>query len=169
MKTINFRPLRLLKKSNKIVVASYEQWNKLRCANYAEFTLNIINEYDKMDKNELVHNHLGERLYHFNINPWEVYEYHKRTLHEVFSYDDLRGMHKDFITVYEDGYRFYSIRGTDVAGTPTFSHLTETRITTDDTWNHYGGDAFEPITVGYVITWLGWFLYQLENSKIKVL
>ena len=171
MKTVIFRPLRRVKKTGKVVVASYMQWNKLRCANYLDFNLVVVNEYEKMNKSDFVYNHEGKQLYHFNYNPWDVHEHYGSCIDLCFDWDEMRRLYKDFIIVSDhDGkeYRSYSLRGADCAGTPCFTHYYEDMITTDDTWNYYGGDAFEPVTVEYVISWLGWFLYQLENSKIKV-
>ena len=39
MKTITFRPLRRIKKTGKIVVASYMQWRKVKTADYSKFKL----------------------------------------------------------------------------------------------------------------------------------
>ncbi len=172
MKTIKFRPLRVIKKTGKIVVASYMQWNNIRCGNYSKFNLIVDNEYEQMNKSDFVYNHEGKQLYHFNYNPWEVFEYYGSCIAEGFDWDYMRETYKDFILVSTDRegkqYKSYHIRGADCAGTPSFTHYDEDRITTDDTWNYYGADAFEAVTVGYVITWLGWFLYQLENSNLKV-
>lgn len=172
MKTITFRPLRKVKKTGKVVVASYTQWNNLRCANYSEFNLIVANDYEQMNKSDFVYSHEGKQLYHFGYNPWDVHEHHGSCIADDFDWDEMRRIHKDFILVStnRDGgeHRSYHIRGADCAGTPTFTHYDEDRVTTDDCWNYYGADAFEAVTVGYVITWLGWFLYQLENSSLKV-
>lgn len=173
MKEIKFRPLRLNKKTGKIIVASYIQWNKLRCANYSEFKLTVVDEYEQMNKADFVYNHEGKQLYHFGYNPWDIHEHYGSCIAEGFDWDEMRRIYKDFILVSDGGlygtpHKSYHVRGADTAGTPTFTHYDEDRVTTDDTWNYYGADAFEPVTVGYVITWLGWFLYQLENSTLKV-
>ena len=172
MNTIKFRPLRMIKKTGKVCVASYMQWNRVRCANYSKFNLIIVNEYEHLNKSDFVYNHEGKQLYHFGYNPWKVHEHHGSCIAEGFDWDYMRKTYKDFIIVNRDRegreYKSYHIRGADCAGTPTFTHYDEDRITTDDTWNYYGADAFEPLTVDYVITWLGWFLYQLENSNLKI-
>lgn len=171
MKTIVFRPLRFNKKAGKIIVASYMQWNKVRCGNYSKFNLIVKDDYEQMNKSDFVYNHEGKQLYHFGYNPWDVYEYYGSCIAEGFDWDEMRRTYKDFILVssFDDKpYKSYHIRGADCAGTPTFTHYDEDRVTSDDTWNYYGSDAFEPVTVDYVITWLGWFLYQLENSYLKV-
>lgn len=172
MKEVRFRPLRRVKKTGKVVVASYMQWNKVRCANYSKFNLIVDNEYERLNKSDFVYTHGGTQLYHFNYNPWEVFEYYGSCIEEYFDWDDMRKKYKDFILVSTDHegkeYKSYHIRGADCAGTPTFTHYDEDRVTSDDTWGYYGGDAFEPVTVGYVIIWLGWFLYQLNNSYLKI-
>lgn len=172
MKTIVFRPLRLIKKTGKITVASYMQWNKVRCANYSKFYLIVDNEYEKMNKSDFVYNHEGIQLYHFGYNPWGIHEHHGSCIDYCFDWDEMRSKYKDFIIVSEthDGkeHKSYHIRGADCSGTPIFSHYDEDRVTTDDIWNYHGADAFYPVTVDYVITWLGWFLYQLENSTLKI-
>lgn len=172
MKSITFRPLRRIKKTGKITVASYVQWNKIRCGNYLEFILNVNNEYENFDKAEFVYNHKGELLYHFNYNPWEVFESHYSCIAPGFDWDYMRKTYINFTLVNKDRegkeYKSYHWRGADCMGTPCFTHYDEDRITSDDTWNYYGHEAFEPVTVGYVIIWLGWFLYQLENSHLQI-
>lgn len=127
----------------------------------------VNDDYKEMDKSKFVYNHEGKQLYHFGYNPWDVHEHYGSCIAEGFNWDEMRKIHKDFIIV-NSTYKSYHIRGADCAGTPTFTHYDEDRITTDDTWNYYGADSFEPVTVEYVITWLGWFLYQLENSHLKI-
>lgn len=171
MRQIIFRPLRRVKKTGKVVVASYMQWNKVRCGNYSKFNLIVKNDYEQMNKSDLVYNHKGEQLYHFGYNPWDVHEHYGSCIADGFDWDEMRSKYKDFILVSEDNgslYKSYHIRGADCVGTPTFTHYYEDRVVGDDVWDYYGADAFEPVTVGYVITWLGWFLYQLENSYLKI-
>lgn len=172
MKSITFRPLRRIKKTGKITVASYMQWNKVKCANYSKFLLTVNDEYKMFDKSELVYNHEGKLLFHFNYDPWEVYTYCGTCLDYAFDWDQLREKHKSFTIISKDHegkeYSSYHWRGADCSGTPTFTHYDEDYITTDDPWNYYRSDSFEPVTVEYVITWLGWFLYQLENSCLQI-
>jgi len=171
MKQIKFRPLRLNKKTGKIIVASYAQWNKVRCANYSEFNLIVSNEYEHMDKSAFVYNHQGEQLFHFGYNPWDVHEHYASCIGESVDYFYLRDTYKDFVVINNINGEIYKnrrFRGADCDGTPTFTHYDVDRITEDSTCEHHGADAFEPVTVGYVLNWLGWFLYQLENAKLKV-
>lgn len=144
------------------------QWNSLRCANYSsKFNLIVVNEYDRMKKDDFVYNHEGKQLYHFNYNPWDVHVHYGSCIAEGFDWDEMRRIYKDFI-LYGKEHSSYHMRGADCAGTPTFTHYDEDYVTSDDAWNYYGADAIEPVTVGYVITWLGWFLYQLDKSILKV-
>ena len=165
MKTVVFRPLRRIKKTGKVAVASYMQWNKVRCANYSQFKLDVVPDYKLMDKDEFVYDHKGELLYHFNYNPWDVFVYNGSCIEDGFDWDYMRETYKDFSI--DSGGEWISRywRGTDCNGTPTFSHLTTDGIANAEYRNV---TQFEPLTVGYVIDWLGWFLYQLENSKLKV-
>lgn len=148
------------------------QWNRVRCANYSIFKLTIDDEYSRMDKSELVYNHQGKMLFHFNYNPWEVFESHYSCIAEGFDWDLMRKTYKQFTLVSTDRegkeHKSYHWRGADCMGTPSFSHYNEDYITTDDCWKYYGPESFEPLTVGYVINWLGWFLYQLGNSSLKI-
>lgn len=170
MKELKFRPLRIVR--DKIVVASYMQWNKLRTTNYnGQFRLIVDKEYESLPPNEFVNDHKGEQLYHFTYNPWEVFEYHGSCLDEGFDWDRMRQRHKDFIIVGKDREgqqtKSYFMRGADSAGTPTFTHYDTDRVTQDDTWAYYGADAFDPLTVWTVINWFGWVLWNLSNAQIE--
>lgn len=167
MKTIKFRPLRRIKKSNYIAVASYLCWNKLRCANYVgEFSLQLVSDYENFDRSEFVYNSVGELLFHFNYNPWDVFVYKGSCLDDDFSWENMREQHKSFSILSDDGKISHHFLGADCMGTPTFSHLTADGIVDSGYENM---NCFEPLTVGYVMDWLGWFLYQLENSKLIVI
>jgi len=165
MKQLNFRPLRINKKTGKVVVSSYMSWHKVKCANYSDFHLNVISDYKQMNPLDYVYDHNGELLYHFNYNPWDVFVYHGTCLDSGFDWDYLRHDHGSFSIYDGDRYSFHW-KGADVQGTPTFSHLTADKIANAGYTNM---NEFEPLTVGYVISWLGWFLYHLENSKLKVI
>lgn len=166
MKTITFRPLRRIKKTGKITVASYMGWYKVRCANYSEFSLVVNDEYKDFDKSEFVYNHEGELLFHFNYNPWDVFVYYGSCIEDGFDWDELRARYKSFSIDSGNGdWISRHWRGADCMGTPTFSHLTIDGISNAE---YKDTDQFEPLTVGYVIDWLGWFLYQLENSHLKI-
>lgn len=64
-KIIKFRPLRRVKKTGKIAVASYMSWNKVRTADYNKFELLIDTEYQEFDKKEFVYDHEGKQLFYF--------------------------------------------------------------------------------------------------------
>ena len=53
--------------------------------------------------------------------------------------------------------------GVDCDGTPCFSHYTANRIAE----NFTDVDQFEPLTVGIVTKWFGWFLYRLDRVSIS--
>src|SRR5690606_11615957 len=72
MKTIKFRPLRRIKKTGKITVASYMQWRNLMTADYREFNLILSEEHKAFPKDEYVYNHKGEVLFFFDYNPLDV-------------------------------------------------------------------------------------------------
>jgi hypothetical protein len=58
----------------------------------------------------------------------------------------------------------YSIHGCDCDGVPAFSHGT-----INDVYNSKADTRpLEPLTVGVVKKWIGWFLYQLENTDLEV-
>lgn len=162
MKTINFRPLRRIKKTGKVCVASYMQWNKLRCANYSDFNLIVNPEYEAMDKSEYVYDHDGELLYHFNYSPWDVFVY--TDTDGFVPFDELKGLHNDYTIVRNwSDWVTRMWRGADCNGTPTFSHHTANHCE-----QYKDMQQFEPLTVGYVLDWLSWFIYNLEKSKVKV-
>lgn len=141
------------------------QWNKVRCGNYSEFELNVVNEYESMDKDAFVHDHTGEWLYHFNYSPWDVHIHYGSCIAEGFDWDAMRAQYINFSIDSGDGWVSRHWRGTDCNGTPTFTHGTAYWVGQPDHGNIYD---YEPVTVGYVLDWLGWFLYQLENSKLTV-
>lgn len=160
-------------------MASYPLWNRVRTANYSEFNLIVDDEYKRLDNKAFVHDHKGELLYFFPYNPGEVMTFQRTVIDdEDFDYDDARELHRDFI-IHHDGGKYgspwtsYFMRGTDCCGTPSFS-----RHSGDSVANRYTGEwcervgysmnDFEPLTVKMVRQWLGWFLYQLENSHLQI-
>lgn len=167
MKTLTFRPLRRVKKTGKIVVASYLQWHALRTANYnGPFRLVVVDNYSAMLPDEQVCNHEGEPLLFPAYDPNEL---------PVFSDNSVYSLTKHYeeniaFSYYSDGGRYgsphttYHGRGIDCQGTPTFTHFTIDQIAT-----HYKNmNEFERLTVGMVTNWLGWFLLRLENADLKV-
>lgn len=158
MKEIKFRPLRRIKKTGKITIASYMQWRKVKTADYNKFILIVDSEYKRFPRDEYVYDHNGEVLYwrDFNVEDIPVMP----PIHdEEFVYPpsgwraDLGG----------NGY-YWGVRGLDCDGVPTFSHHTADEVVT----HHYKDvSEFQILTVGIVAKWFGWFLYQLNNSCLK--
>lgn len=167
MNTLKFRPLRRVKKTGKIVVASYMGWNKIKCANYNKFNLIVNDDYKIMPEDEYVYTHEGDLIYFFEYNPWDVFVHYGSCIAQDFDWDEIREQHKSFI-IEHNGHRSYHMRGADCSGTPSFTHWDENRISQEDTWNYYGHESFEPLTVKKVLEWLGWFLYRLDNSYLKI-
>jgi hypothetical protein len=162
MKNIKFRVLRRIKKTGRITVASYIQWRKVKTADYSEFSLIIDNEYKKLPPNEFVYNHEGKQLFWWNYkSPDDLPKksVSLRSACETFGidYEELEGEEWKV----KDSW-YYSTGAVDVDGVPIFSHYTAKDCATfpDIT-------QFEPLTVGAVVKWFGWFLYGLENMKLK--
>lgn len=142
MKTIIFRPLRRIKKTGKITVASYMQWRKVKTADYSKFNLIIDDEYKRLPSDELVYDNKGENLFWRELDPEQLFA-----------------------------------RGLDCDGVPTFSHGTQKNITIGNMYRYTLEEVsevlnpmkeYELLTVGIVVKWFGWFLYQLENNSLKI-
>ena len=76
MNNATFKPLRKIKKTDKITVASYIQWRKILISDKncdwrnEKFNLVIDNEYKTFNSDELVYNYKGEVLFWYNYkNP----------------------------------------------------------------------------------------------------
>src|ERR1700728_4561579 len=80
MKEIKIRPLRRIKKTGKICVASYMSWYKVKCADYSKFSLTVDNEYKSFPLDEYVYNHKGERLFWRDYNPSDIPIYYSDVL-----------------------------------------------------------------------------------------
>lgn len=165
MKIITFRPLRRIKKTGKVTVASYMQWRKVKTADYNNFALIINEEYKTMPPDEYVYDHNGEILFwkDVDINSIPVLPPYKLQ-GEDFRYP------RQWISINPSScdnkiYISYSVRGLDCDGIPVFSHRPQSYVAThfDDLTD------FEPLTVSMVTKWFGWFLYQLENSRLQTL
>lgn len=156
MKTITFRPLRRIKKTGKITVASYMQWRKIKTADYSKFILVIDDEYKSFPKDEYVYNHNGENLFWKNYNPEEI------PLICPWSLMSASAVSGNRPSQWKTNYGMYSAKGLDVDGVPTFSHGTANEIYSKADMKDY-----EPLTVEIVAWWFGWFLYQLQNSELK--
>jgi len=171
MKAITFRPLRLVKKTGKIVVASYAQWNRVRTADYAAFALTVDNEYAGLPADEQVYNHEGKPLFWRNFDPDSIptLRHTRLVSHEEFQAFTAANLghyviHWGPSEWHPTGSISYACRDLDCQGTPTFSHLTIDHVAEHARdWADY-----EPLTVGIVVKWFGWFLYQLENSHLQL-
>lgn len=169
MKEIKFRPLRFNKKLDKIVVSSYMQWHKVKCADYNQFKLLVDTSYHEMPDDALVYNHKGEQLFWSITHPDDIPVCDVR---HTLDFDDYRRITEAFKQ--EHGTP-YIIRGStgdgyitgllDCNGTPTFSHYTDNEIAIGYT-NLDSIAKFEPLTVKVVKDWFGWFLYNLNNSRL---
>ncbi len=170
---IVFRPLRLIKKTGKITVASYTQWSKVKTADYNEFNLVINDEYKAFSKDELVYNHNGENLFWKDFDPDKIPYLPPYILREEnYEYP------KQWRTNYNMGYSdSFCARGLDCSGIPTFSHGTAQNLTNGNIRNYTLEEVvevlnpmneYELLTVGVVVKWFGWFLYQLQNSNLKI-
>jgi hypothetical protein len=151
MNIITFRPLRRIKKTGKITVASYMQWRKIKTADYNKFILIVNEEYKTFSNDELVYNHNGENLFWRHYNPEEIPILNQYAL--------IDGEQPPYPPMWKTEYMFCA-KGLDVDGVPTFSHQMANNI--------YNSKAdikdFEPLTVKIVNYWFGWFLYCLQNN-----
>lgn len=67
-------------------------------------------------------------------------------------------------TIYNPNDWFsFRMDGTDCDGVPTLNFYTADYIATHSSYIH----LFEPLTVGMVKMWFGWFLWSLENSRLQ--
>lgn len=162
MKTIRFRPLRRVKKTGQIVVASYAQWRSVMTADYAAFQLAVDREYAGLPTEEHVYNHEGQPLFWRDFDPDRipVFEYSV-----LFDLEQIQDRHQSYAIRWKPGGRISytcSRLHLDCDGVPTFSHLTIEHVA-----EHMAGFAeYEPLTVGMVVKWWGWLLYQLENVRL---
>lgn len=157
-KSIKFRPLRIVK--GKIIVASYMSWNKIRCADYNDFDLIVMDEYRNMPRKEYVYNHKGDLLFFFRYNPNDIpiYDWSSK-----MSYEEIRELSPVYGTRWKENSVSFIGKGIDCAGTPTFSHFTADYLASND----YDLDEFDPLTVETVLNWYGWFLLErLDKAKI---
>lgn len=154
MKEIVFRPLRRIKKTGKITVASYTQWRKIKTADYGKFKLIINEDYKTFPKGELVYDYNGENLFWRHYTPEEI---------PTFSWLSPTSVErKPYPKMWKTDFGIYSAKGLDCDGVPTFSHWTS-----NDIYNSKADmQDFEPLTVEIVNYWFGWFLYKLNNSQL---
>jgi hypothetical protein len=168
MKTITFRPLRRIQKTGKVTVASYMQWRKVWTSNYSEFNLVIDEEYKALPPAEYVYNHKGELLFWWNHKDVEAMPKNYADIDsaiKVFGLNrsDFEGEEWKLSEPLGTGFH-WSVKGFDVDGVPVFSHYSQSYIA-----DHYKDmNEFEPLTVKMVTYWYGWFLWQLNNSKLQI-
>ena len=168
MKEITFRPLRRIKKSGKICVAPYMQWRKVKTADYSECNLTIECDYKKYALTDYVYNHKGEQLFWFNNADPDTLtkETVKKRRIDILELIELLGEEFEgeswrFAEVNTNGFH-HSIHGFDCDGVPVFNHHTADYVATH--WTDV--TQFEPLTVGTVVKWFGFFLYQLKKSTL---
>jgi hypothetical protein len=172
MKTIIFRPLRKIKKTGKVTVASYMQWRKVKTADYSNFLLIVNEEYKTFPKDELVYDHNGENLFWKDFDPEQIPILPPYILRqENYEYP------KQWRTNYGMGYcDHFCASGLDCSGVPLFSHGTEHNLTIGNMHDYTLGDVgeqinamheYELLTVEVVVKWFGWFLYQLEKAQLQ--
>lgn len=144
------------------------QWRKVKTADYNEFNLIIDDSYKTMPDDEYVYNHKGEQLYWFNHNdiaalPKNIISIDDIAENANIYLEEFAGEEWKFTAFYMgDGFH-HSVKGFDCEGVPVFSHNTATYAET-----HYSDlNQFEPLTVGMIKLWLGWFLYQLKNVDLQ--
>lgn len=161
MKEIKFRPLRRIKKTGKICVASYMQWNAIMTADYDKFKLTVVDEYSKMPKDEFVYNHLGELLYFFDFDPNDIPIFDTYESNGIMRY--INGRPHYGITHGHYHHTAFNVRGTDCYGIPIFTHLDANNIGT-----HYDNPFdFTPLTVDIVVKWLCWIMFRLKRAEIE--
>jgi hypothetical protein len=172
MRKIKFRPLRVIKKSGKIVIASYMQWRSIKTADYNKFDLVIDESYKMLNDDDFVYNHLGKQLFFYDFTPNDFLVNPKIPKSDGFipsaenteEYLNFRNRNP-YIVLDRGDYITYWCRGLDCDGVPTFSHYTADYIVSDNTRDF---KVFEPLTVRMVKMWFGWFLWQLDNSKLHI-
>lgn len=164
MKSLVFRPLRRVGKAQKVTVAAYSQWRKVFTADYRAFQLIVNNEYAQLPAGEFVYDHAGRQLFWADFKPDEVPVFDYSVL---FSLEQIRAQHQRYGIRWspESRVSYSGCRSLDCDGVPTFSHFTAEHVA-----EHFFAtiDDFEPLTVGVVVAWFGWFLYQLENASLQI-
>lgn len=157
MKEIRFQLLRRLPGSNKIAVAGYQQWRKLKIEDNKgrEFHIVLDRTHLNVPEDTLICNHKGENLFWKDFDPEALPQLpHYSPVYEKFpSLPD--GWQKDGET--------FAAFGIDVEGVPTFSHWDANTIasTSEDM------SAWEPLTARTVRRWFERMLYRMENCKYR--
>lgn len=165
MKKLNFRPLRRFKKTGKICTPSYMEWSRVHSYDMSEFNLIIDTEYQSLPDDEFVHNHNGELLFFYQYDPNEIpiFELPNSITWQYGCVlkNEIQYSH-NVSCIKIRGIVIYGGQGIDIDGTPTFSHFTADYIATQN----YNLDDFEPLTVGKVKQWYGWWLLNLQRAVI---
>lgn len=143
------------------------QWRKIKTADYSMFNLAIDEEYKRLPADEFVYNHKGEQLFWFNhTNPEALQKNHMDvdSMCEILGIDrsQFEGEEWKFNQPIGEGFH-WSVRGFDCEGVPCFSHYSASHCS-----GYTDMNQFEPLTVGMVVKWFGWFLWRLNNSNLNV-
>lgn len=162
MKTITFRPLRLIKKSGKIVVANYLQWRKIKVADNEKFKLIVVCDYNFFPSDKVVCNARGEQLFWFDYNPADVPVF---PFFVGFPHTKIRSENERYAIQWGDftGGLHYNSEGMDCDGVPVLSHYDANYIAGNIKDVH----RFVPLTVEKATQLMGWFLYNLDNAEIE--
>lgn len=160
MKTIIFRPIRIVKKTGKIVVASYSQWYSVKNADRDKLNLVIDPTYRELREDAPVYNHNGENLFWRDYDPEEIPIFDSPL---PMTWDEIKEIYPRFAIRYHPVLNpSFCAQGLDCDGTPTFSHGTIKHIS-----NGYRDmSGFDLLTVGIVSKWFGWWLMNLRNATI---
>lgn len=165
MKTIVFKPLRYIKKTKKVTVASYMQWRKVYTANKETTTIVFDSSFKDKPTNTLVYNHKGEPLFFYEV---EKIKLPKLTYIQKFGRELEATKKKVDFSDYcisgfnEDNSIYFVTHYLDCDGVPTISHFTENCISG---YSKEQKQKLEPLTVGMVMRWFDWFCLLVENSK----
>jgi len=177
MKHVNFKPLRRIKRTGKITVASYMQWHCVKEADVMPFLLHLDKSYEAFSDDEIVYNHAGENLFFFTTNPAEIPVYSGEAMAMLANttgggdtvnmlkqvVDRLSKFPREYYVQWHPDSVNANIRGCDCNGTPAFSHYSQKEVARQ--FNDV--TQFEPLTVKTVKFWLGWFLYGLNNVRFS--
>lgn len=169
MKEIKFRPLRLDKKTGKIIVAGYLQWRRVKVADREPFVIDLVADYKRFDPDAQVYNHKGEALFFPEYDPLSIPVLQHTILVTPEAVEAFTTKHPRCGILWDvGGVTHYNMTGCDCDGVPAFSHKTANEIAASSSpgateWVR----QFEPLTVKRVKMWLGFFLMEMRNFKLK--
>jgi len=149
------------------------QWRSIKTSDYNNFNLIIDESYKMLNDEDFVYNHEGEQLFFYDFKPCDIIvnpdipksDGFQPSSENTYEYLNFRN-ENPYILLDKGDYKTYWCRGLDCDGVPTLSHYTADYIVSDHTRDF---TLFEPLTVGMVKMWFGWFLWQLENSRLQIL